>query len=62
MVKKLPKEDDEPFRPSLDAVRDSECASDAVLNVMVEAWDETPEIRPDFRTIRNRLKGMKEGR
>uniref|UniRef100_A0A146MC20 Guanylate cyclase n=1 Tax=Lygus hesperus TaxID=30085 RepID=A0A146MC20_LYGHE len=62
MVKKLPKEEEEPFRPNLEAVSDSECASEAVLSVMVEAWDENPDIRPDFRSIRNRLKGMREGK
>ncbi|BES97780.1 Guanylate cyclase [Nesidiocoris tenuis] len=62
LVKRLPKDDEEPFRPNLDAVRDAECATDLVLNVMVEAWDENPDIRPDFRLIRARLKSMREGK
>ncbi|XP_076050344.1 receptor-type guanylate cyclase Gyc76C-like isoform X2 [Oratosquilla oratoria] len=33
----------------------------AVREVMTDSWDEDPSKRPDFRTLKNRLKCMKEG-
>ncbi|KAK9512964.1 hypothetical protein O3M35_001263 [Rhynocoris fuscipes] len=53
---------DEPFRPNVDLVRDSEVGSENVISVMVDSWAEDPDIRPDFRTIRSRLKSMRDGR
>ncbi|XP_073983088.1 receptor-type guanylate cyclase Gyc76C-like isoform X2 [Rhodnius prolixus] len=53
---------DEPFRPNVDLVRDSEVGSDQVISVMVDSWAEDPEMRPDFGTIRSRLKSLRGGK
>lgn len=34
---------------------------ESVIRCMQEAWDESPETRPDFRTIRCKLKEMQAG-
>ncbi|XP_014244196.1 receptor-type guanylate cyclase Gyc76C-like [Cimex lectularius] len=61
-VKQVPQLDEAPFRPSLDIIRDSEVCSDQVLSVIAESWSEEPEQRPDFQSIRVRLKSMREGK
>ena len=33
-----------------------------VSDVMTDCWAENPESRPDFTTIRNRLKGLRKGK
>ena len=51
-----------PFRPQVSYL--DECPSQCpefVISVMTESWDELPEARPTFRTIRERLKPLKEG-
>ena len=57
MVKDGPFNGGEPFRP------DTELGGchDYVLNTMKECWSEVPELRPDFRTIRTKLKKFKRG-
>ena len=32
-----------------------------ILSLMQECWAEDPEVRPDFTTIRNRIKPMRQG-
>ncbi|XP_075220005.1 receptor-type guanylate cyclase Gyc76C-like [Lycorma delicatula] len=59
MVKKVP-EDGELFRPGIDILRDCEAGQEFVLCVIQDCWAETPEMRPDFTTIRSRLKNMKD--
>ncbi|XP_030761809.1 receptor-type guanylate cyclase Gyc76C-like isoform X2 [Sitophilus oryzae] len=62
-VKREPFEGEEPFRPLVNILYDSENGCDeSVLQVMRECWSEYPEQRPDFATIRTRLKRMKEGK
>lgn len=62
MVKKIPEPDEMPFRPSISVIRDSEVGADFVIDVLTDAWSEDPEMRPDFPTIRARLKGMRDGK
>ncbi|XP_076266824.1 receptor-type guanylate cyclase Gyc76C-like isoform X1 [Rhynchophorus ferrugineus] len=63
LVKREPLEGEELFRPSLDILYDAETGCDEyVLQVMSDCWAELPEQRPDFVTIRTRLKRMKEGK
>lgn len=52
LVKRAPDVDEEPFRPDVEYVLDSPNSADYVLNCMKECWDENPEVRPDFTTIR----------
>lgn len=46
-----------PHRPDVTCID----ASDEVLKTLVDCWHEQPEIRPDFKTIKFRLKGMRRG-
>ena len=45
------------FRPDLAAIQ----CQDYISRCMEDCWEELPEARPDFRTIRTRLKPMREG-
>lgn len=36
-------------------------SSCCISELMVDCWSETPEQRPDFNTIRNRLKRLRMG-
>ncbi|XP_046653495.1 guanylate cyclase 32E-like isoform X2 [Daphnia pulicaria] len=47
-----------PFRPQMEAL---ENCLDCVCTVMVECWREQPEERPDFKTIRSKLRPMRKG-
>lgn len=52
-----------PYRPDVDMLRDgeNECP-EYILQCMQDCWTENPEQRPDFPSIRSRLKEMKEGK
>ncbi|XP_054716917.1 LOW QUALITY PROTEIN: receptor-type guanylate cyclase Gyc76C-like [Uloborus diversus] len=45
------------FRPTLEEAE----VQDYVLHTMTECWSEIPELRPDFRHIKDKLKRMKDG-
>ena len=49
---------DIPFRPRLAAL---DTTPKFVVDVIKECWDEDPVKRPDFKTIRNRLKPLQKG-
>ena len=49
----------EPFRPDLDLVGSQDY--EFVLLTMKDCWNETQDLRPDFRTIRSRLKKLRQG-
>ncbi|XP_050532707.1 receptor-type guanylate cyclase Gyc76C-like isoform X2 [Daktulosphaira vitifoliae] len=51
-----------PLRPSIHYLRDCEFAEDYIVQCITDCWDEYPENRPDFGTIRARLKKMKDGK
>ncbi|XP_050428975.1 receptor-type guanylate cyclase Gyc76C-like isoform X2 [Adelges cooleyi] len=51
-----------PLRPSIHHLRDSEIAEDYIIQCITDCWDEYPDNRPDFGTIRARLKKMKDGK
>lgn len=54
--------EDQLFRPDVNFL--DECSTlcpEFVINLMLECWDELPENRPSFRSIRERLKPLKEG-
>ncbi|XP_018335565.1 receptor-type guanylate cyclase Gyc76C [Agrilus planipennis] len=54
---------DEPFRPNLDALLDTEMGrEDYVLQCVKDCWAENPDNRPDFASVRGRLKRMKDGK
>ncbi|XP_036326361.1 receptor-type guanylate cyclase Gyc76C-like [Rhagoletis pomonella] len=61
-VKELPLAGSIPFRPELECIREHELCPDYVLDCIKDCWSEDPEIRPDFPTIRNRLKKMRGGK
>lgn len=64
-VKRIPPPGQEPFRPDLELLQDVdvECPDypDYIIGCMKDCWAENPEMRPDFATIRSRLKKMREG-
>lgn len=63
LVKRVPGSGEEPFRPNLEWLLDSENGcDDYVMQCMRDCWSENPEARPDFATIRTRLKQMKDGK
>lgn len=63
LVKHCPANGDETFRPDLECLYDSEMGGeDYVLQCMKDCWAENPDSRPDFVSIRGRLKRMKEGK
>ncbi|CAH0555548.1 unnamed protein product [Brassicogethes aeneus] len=64
LVKKEPIEGEEqPFRPDIDVLLDSEIGCDSyVIQVIKECWAENPDERPEFATIRSKLKRMKDGK
>lgn len=64
LVKRYPQEGEEPFRPDLSLLAEQKmpCSDDYVLNCIRDCWAESPEMRPDFATIRTRLKKIKDGK
>ncbi|XP_018045826.1 PREDICTED: receptor-type guanylate cyclase Gyc76C-like [Atta colombica] len=61
-VKRFPEDGEPPFRPNLNVLSESKanCADYVVITIM-DCWAENPELRPDFKMIRTRLKRMKAG-
>ncbi|XP_011254352.1 receptor-type guanylate cyclase Gyc76C [Camponotus floridanus] len=61
-VKKFPEDGEPPFRPNLNILSESKAnCADYVIGTIMDCWAESPELRPDFKTIRTRLKKMKAG-
>lgn len=53
LVRRIPNTGDIPFRPDLKSLADeSYIAADYIVNTIRDSWDEEPENRPDFPTIR----------
>lgn len=52
LVRRVPDTPEEAFRPDIECIMDSGNCPDYVVNCIKEAWDENPEVRPDFITIR----------
>lgn len=52
LVKQVPDTPEEAFRPDIECIMDSGNCPDYVVNCIKESWDENPEVRPDFPTIR----------
>nr|XP_018907598.1 PREDICTED: receptor-type guanylate cyclase Gyc76C-like isoform X1 [Bemisia tabaci] len=61
-VKRVPEPGEAPFRPNLDLLVDCEAGAEFVLQTIQDCWAEQPELRPDFISIRSRLKNMKQGK
>jgi guanylate cyclase len=57
IISNLKEIQDPPFRPDISQLE----VQDFVLNTMTDCWHENPERRPDFRTIKSRLKKMRSG-
>lgn len=66
LVRDLPlcdeNEKSQPFRPDIQSLIDLENCPDYLINCIQDCWHETPEMRPDFPTIRTRLKKMRDGK
>lgn len=62
-MKKCPKDGELPFRPDIDILSKSktDCA-DFVINTITDCWSENPILRPDFKTIKRRLRAMRAGK
>ncbi|KAI1290380.1 Guanylate cyclase 32E [Halotydeus destructor] len=52
-----PHDETEPFRPRIDHLQ----YQSYILWTMCDCWHEVPERRPDFRSIKQRLKKMRQG-
>ncbi|KAJ8681432.1 hypothetical protein QAD02_017219, partial [Eretmocerus hayati] len=62
-VKRYPEDGEPPFRPNIDVLSESEAdCADYIVNTITDCWAESPELRPDFKTVRTRLKKMKAGK
>lgn len=61
LVKRYPAEGEAPLRPDVLCLQ-SDAAEESVLGVMRDCWAEDPDQRPDFHTVRIRLKKMKGGK
>lgn len=62
-VKRYPDDGETLFRPNIDILSDSEAdCADYIVSTITDCWAESPEVRPDFKVIRTRLKKMKAGR
>lgn len=61
-VREIPTEDKPAFRPDLECLLDLENVADYVISCIQDCWHENPESRPDFPTIRTRLKKMRGGK
>ncbi|PSN49479.1 Receptor-type guanylate cyclase Gyc76C [Blattella germanica] len=62
LVRRQPEPGQEPFRPDLGMLNDLDVdCPDYILSCMQDCWAECPESRPDFQSVRSRLKKMKEG-
>ncbi|XP_026479460.1 guanylate cyclase 32E-like [Ctenocephalides felis] len=48
----------EPYRPPLEPLENS---FDCVRECLMECWNENPELRPDFKTIRTKLRPLRKG-
>jgi len=57
-VREPPYSDANPFRPDVSRL---DCSGDFVVRCIQQCWSEQPEHRPDFKTIRIRLKPMLHG-
>ena len=55
-------EKSKPFRPDIECLMNHENIPDYLISCIRDCWDENPEIRPDFPTIRTRLKRMRDGK
>lgn len=62
LVRAIPEDGQEPFRPDIKSVIENDCIPDYVINCITDCWDENPDSRPDFASIRNRLKRMRGGK
>ncbi|XP_029172413.1 receptor-type guanylate cyclase Gyc76C-like [Nylanderia fulva] len=61
-VKKFPEDGEPPFRPNLNILSETKAnCADYVVGTIMDCWSESPELRPDFKIIRTRLKKMKAG-
>lgn len=47
-----------PFRPNVMAIENCDVC---VLSCMQKCWEEDPDNRPDYKTIRNDLKPLRRG-
>ncbi|CAL7947734.1 unnamed protein product [Xylocopa violacea] len=62
-VKRFPEDGEPPFRPNIEILSESEAdCAEYIVSTITDCWAESPELRPDFKMIRTRLKKMKAGR
>ncbi|XP_076549438.1 receptor-type guanylate cyclase Gyc76C [Osmia lignaria lignaria] len=62
-VKRFPEDGEPPFRPNIEILSESEAdCAEYIVTTITDCWAESPELRPDFKMIRTRLKKMKAGR
>ncbi|XP_077992088.1 atrial natriuretic peptide receptor 2-like [Glandiceps talaboti] len=67
VVRRVMKREDPPFRPDCSLDGDSLHSSDSqvipkMMSLMERCWEEKPEDRPDFYTVRQRLRGLNKGK
>ena len=52
LVRSYPESGQDPFRPDIESVIESDTVPDYVINCIRECWDENPDNRPEFPQIR----------
>lgn len=63
LVRDLPSDEkSQPFRPDIECLLNHENIHDYVISCIQDCWQENPDLRPDFPTIRTRLKRMRDGK
>ncbi|XP_047343121.1 receptor-type guanylate cyclase Gyc76C-like isoform X2 [Vespa velutina] len=61
-VKRFPEDGEPSFRPNVEILSESEAdCAEYIVSTITDCWAESPELRPDFKAIRTRLKKMKAG-
>lgn len=52
LIKKTPEAGVDPFRPDLESIVDMGNIADYIIDCIKDCWDEQPDKRPDFASIR----------
>ncbi|XP_002740930.1 atrial natriuretic peptide receptor 2-like [Saccoglossus kowalevskii] len=61
IVRRVMQREEPPFRPEITPENENHLTL-SLFSLMTQCWEERPEDRPDFHTIRQRLRNMNRGR
>ena len=60
VVERVKKHLEPPYRPELPGLDDD--SNPAIIDLILESWNENPDKRPDFETIKKRLRLINKGK